>query len=145
MIFCPCEVHCNSLRHHWFSETSWGKPEGTHWLLLTVMCWPAVCQIFRWFNLLHNTLPLDSHEWWRLVNVDISYQFFSQGMYDRVNANALSWWHHLNSSVCEGGECRMIPCGHVIVVQHHTTCVSIDQIRWMWMILETVPFRISIF
>ena len=45
----------DSLRHHW------GKPEGTHWLF-TVICWPAVCQIFRWFNLLHNTLPLDSHE-----------------------------------------------------------------------------------
>ena len=32
----------NSRSYHWFTDTSWGKPDATHWLF-SVWCWPAVC------------------------------------------------------------------------------------------------------
>ena len=62
----------DSLISETHTDTSWRKPESSHWLF-TVFCWSAVCPfslapdwwkhwMIKWIKLylLHNTLPLDS-------------------------------------------------------------------------------------
>ena len=69
-IQCPCKEHSTWQSDQW--NTSWRKPESSHWLF-TVFCWSAVCPfslapdwwkhwMIKWIKLylLHNTLPLDS-------------------------------------------------------------------------------------